>query len=128
MHCRRTSFKPSITSRCRTATGEKVPVSGRSCTRQEYTSNTLEEEDDKHKYLCSWRAPRAANKTTAHCTTRLTQQLEHPPQEQKTFYLCSVRRVHTEPYPGCLPGYYILNFYYTTKKVLYGIYARTRNF
>ena len=65
----------------------------------------LEEEDDQHKCFCLADPTCRKNKTTIPCKKgdRSNVNTHH---KSKTFSLCSVRRVHTEPYPGYLPGYY----------------------
>ena len=106
----------------------------------------LEEEDDKPRYFCLADPTCRKKKDDGSLQKKRPQQREHPPQEQKTFGLCSVRRVHTEPYPGFLPGYHpaknfckfctpvagagteLLCPYPELLYVLYDVHTGTRNF
>ena len=67
----------------------------------------FEEEDDKHKYFCLADPTRRKNKPTFPYKKGDSSNVNtHHEESKKLLNLCSVRRVHTEPYPGYLPGYY----------------------
>ena len=68
----------------------------------------LEEEDDKHKYFCLADPTCRKNKTTVPCKKgdRSNVNTHHRSKNIPCIYLCSVHRVHTEPHPAYLPGYY----------------------